>query len=124
MSEITVRPAKIKELVDVYRLFSEVLNALPYYNSLAKKHELQKYVPLRLQEKISQDPYSVLIAVDNSGDIIGFCFNHFDDFTVWIDWFGVKATVRSSCIYVMSQQWLQTCCQKKIGPCYSGLLMH
>ncbi|MEM2741498.1 MAG: hypothetical protein QXD95_05055, partial [Nitrososphaeria archaeon] len=87
MSEITVRPAKIKELVDVYRLFSEVLNALPYYNSLAKKHELQKYVPLRLQEKISQDPYSVLIAVDNSGDIIGFCFNHFDDFTVWIDWF-------------------------------------
>jgi len=92
--KITVRPAEFKDLVKVYKLFSGILEGLPYYNTLAKTHELQKYTPLKLQEKISQDPYSVLVALDDAENIIGFCFNHFDDYTIWIDWFGVDSLMR------------------------------
>lgn len=93
--DVTVRVAKIEELPEVARLFSKILSGLPYSNSLAKKHEIQKYTAARLTEKLPQDPYSVLVATEKTGKIVGFCFNRFDDFTIWIDWFGVEPSERN-----------------------------
>jgi len=92
--DIVVRKAKKTELIKIGTLFSETLQALPYYNSLAKKCESKKYTPRKLAEKQSQDPYSVLVAVSESNEVVGFCFNHFDDYTIWLDWFGVKKSKR------------------------------
>lgn len=89
-----VRLAKEDELVETSELFSEVLQDLQYYNSLAKENELKKYTPPKLSRKQEEDPYSVLVAIDKSGKIIGFCFSHFDDFTIWLDWFGTEQSVR------------------------------
>jgi ribosomal protein S18 acetylase RimI-like enzyme len=85
-----VRIARKDELDEISKLFSKILEDLPYYNSLAKENELRKYTPPKLAEKQKQDKYSVLVALDESNEIVGFCFNHFDDFTIWLDWFGVK----------------------------------
>lgn len=90
-----VREAKADELPQIAKLFSQILVSLPYYNSLAKENELKKYTPLRLAEKRCQDPCSVLVALEESGKIVGFCFNHFDDFTILLDWFGVEPSVRN-----------------------------
>jgi ribosomal protein S18 acetylase RimI-like enzyme len=92
--DLNIRPAQPSELNEVSKLFSEILESLPYYNSLAKSSELKKYTPLKLKDKISQDPYSVIVALNGSGKVKGFCFNHFDDFTIWIDWFGVEPSSR------------------------------
>lgn len=92
--EISVRPAKKQELPALAKLFSEVLKRLPYYNALAKRYELRKYAPNELVQKQTKDRYSVLAALDESDRIVGFCFNHFDDFTIWIDWFGVDSSAR------------------------------
>jgi RimJ/RimL family protein N-acetyltransferase len=30
----------------------------------------------------------------NERNIVGFCFSHFDDFTIWLDWFSVEPSER------------------------------
>jgi ribosomal protein S18 acetylase RimI-like enzyme len=91
---VTIRAAKPTDLPRAARLFTKVLRELPYYNSLAKEWETKKYTRGKLAEKLKLDSYSVILAQENPQSIIGFCFNHFDDFTVWIDWFGVDPSAR------------------------------
>jgi RimJ/RimL family protein N-acetyltransferase len=93
--EITVRKAEATELSEVVKLFSEILRDIPYYNPLAKESEAKKYTVPKLARKLSHDPYSVLVATNSYGRIVGFSFNHFDDFTIWIDWFGVEQSSRN-----------------------------
>lgn len=90
-----VRIAKQDELVEIANLFSRILSSLPYYNSLAKENELTKYTSEKLAEKQMQDKYSALVALSKSERIVGFCFSHFDDFTIWLDWFGVEPSKRN-----------------------------
>ena len=89
-----IRRATEDELPKAMRLFQGILNDLPYYNDMAKDNERKKYSLLKLATRQAEDPYSVLVAVAESGEMVGFCFNHMDDFTVWIDWFGVVPSVR------------------------------
>jgi hypothetical protein len=72
----------------------KVLRELPYYNSVAKEYEAKKCTRGKLAEKLKEDPYSVMVAEESPRGIVGLCFNHFDDFTIWIDWFGVDRSTR------------------------------
>jgi ribosomal protein S18 acetylase RimI-like enzyme len=90
----TIRLANISDLEQVAKLFEYILGSLEYYNSLAKETELKKYTPSRLSEKLADDPLSILVAIDSDEKVIGFAFSHFDDYTVWLDWFGVDPGLR------------------------------
>lgn len=110
--DIVVRQAKKTDLKKVGILFSQILHELPYYSPLAKGCESKKYTLAKLAEKRSQDPYSILVAVDESDKVLGFCFNHFDDFTIWVDWFGVERHTRRrgigktllNCLFELSEK--------------------
>jgi ribosomal protein S18 acetylase RimI-like enzyme len=91
-----VGAAKRADLAEVELLFAKVLEELRYNNALSKEHEAAKYSVKALQKKLAGDRYSILVAKagrDNN-KVIGFCFNHFDDFTIWIEWFGVATEER------------------------------
>lgn len=93
-STINVAPATEADLAAIAKVFLAVLRDLPYYNSRAKDREASKYKLDHLREKIADEPTSVLSAKDMEGALVGFCFNHFDDYLLWIDWFGVPSHAR------------------------------
>lgn len=41
-----------------------------------------------MQSKISDDNLSVILATAGN-NIIGFCLSRFDDYVIWLEWFGV-----------------------------------
>ena len=90
----TVRSANAEDLEQVSRLFELVVTSLDYYNLLAKEAEIKKNNASRLSERLAADPFSILVAVDDDENIIGFSFSHFNDYTVYLDWFGVEPTLR------------------------------
>jgi ribosomal protein S18 acetylase RimI-like enzyme len=62
--------------------------------------------------KLANDPSSLLIAVDNNGNIVGFAFSHFN--TVYLDWFGVDPKARGNGIgKLLSEDTFET--SKKRG---------
>jgi ribosomal protein S18 acetylase RimI-like enzyme len=90
----TVRSANAEDLEEVSRLFELVVTSLDYYNLLAKEAEIKKNNASRLSERLAADPFSILVALDDDENIIGFSFSHFNDYTVYLDWFGVEPTLR------------------------------
>ena len=74
-------------------LFAQVVLALPYYNELAKRSEIEKYSIALLRESIASDPDSVLVA-KSVREIIGFCISRYDDGLIWLSWFGVHPLYR------------------------------
>jgi ribosomal protein S18 acetylase RimI-like enzyme len=92
---ISIRFATNEDLESVSLLFERTVTPLTYYNQLAKQHELAKYTIELLCDKILEDPKSVIVAIAND-EIVGFCFNRVDDFTIWIEWFGVCDNARRS----------------------------
>ncbi|MDA4114009.1 MAG: GNAT family N-acetyltransferase [Thaumarchaeota archaeon] len=86
--------AEESDLPDTARLFARVLREIPYYNALAKEGEAKKYTATTLARKLSEDPYSILVARNGDRKIVGFCISHFDDYTIWVDWYGVDTTRR------------------------------
>ncbi|RYE17146.1 MAG: GNAT family N-acetyltransferase [Sphingobacteriaceae bacterium] len=81
------------DLPVVSTAFEEVLLAIPYYNDLAKKTELEKYSLPALVNKLQDDPYSILL-IKEGNQIAAFCFSRFDDYTIWLEWFGITAAFR------------------------------
>jgi RimJ/RimL family protein N-acetyltransferase len=81
--------ATIQDLEATSKVFMEVLGEIPYYNDLAKENELKKYSYVELVRKLGEDAQSVLILRDNQ-HIAAFCFSRFDDYTIWLEWFGVS----------------------------------
>jgi ribosomal protein S18 acetylase RimI-like enzyme len=92
--DIAFRPAQPDELNSIHRMFSATLRVLPYYSSVAKKDELAKYTVSKLKSNLKADQNSILLAKEASGDIVGFCFSHFDDYTIWLDWIVVERRSR------------------------------
>lgn len=71
-----------------------VISQSVHYNALAITHETKRYNALFLGAKMAEDPCSVILATD--GDTIaGFCLSRFDDYTIWLEWFGVLPGYRS-----------------------------
>jgi RimJ/RimL family protein N-acetyltransferase len=89
-----VRIPRQDELRQIASMFSRILSNLPYYSSLAKENERAKYTSEKLAEKQALDKFSILVALNKSENIVGFCFSHFDDFTIWLDWFSVEPSER------------------------------
>ncbi len=92
-SDISVRAATQREVPEVVSMFLEVLRLIPYYNELAKHDEAAKYTASNLRTRLRDDAYSVTVAEDDSG-LIGFAFTRFDDYVIWIEWFGVDPASR------------------------------
>lgn len=91
---ILIRRPRDNEILGVRRCFLEVLQEIPYYNALAKKEESKKYTVSKLKEKLAKDRYSVVCAVNDKHEVVGLLFNHFDDYTVWLDWIAVRKDQR------------------------------
>jgi len=90
---LTIDRMAYDEAEPVSLLFTQVLMALPYYNEVAKKAELEKYSPALLCDSISKEPDSVLVAKASS-QMVGFCLSHYDDGLIWLSWFGVHPSYR------------------------------
>lgn len=86
--KITVRPMNISEVDSVSDLIRNVISGAKHYNSLARKTEISKYLPDKVEEIYQKDKLAILAAFLEQ-ELVGFCVSHFDDYTIWIDWFGV-----------------------------------
>jgi RimJ/RimL family protein N-acetyltransferase len=90
---LQIRYAIANDLENICKLFSSILEELSYYNALAKKTEKVKYSVEHLQNQLLADPFSIII-IELDDRLIGYCFSHFDDYTIWIDWFGIDVMYR------------------------------
>lgn len=90
---MNVRYFEKNDTEQVVELFKEIVTNLVYYNDLAKGHEIDRYSSEKLIEKINEDPKSIIIA-ECDKEIVGVCFNRFDDFTIWLEWILVKSKNR------------------------------
>jgi RimJ/RimL family protein N-acetyltransferase len=91
---IEISRAKEADLIAIRRLFLEIIREIPYYNDIAKRDESKKYTIPNLKVKLIHDRHSILSARDESGTVVGFLFNHFDDYTIWLDWLAVQKSER------------------------------
>jgi RimJ/RimL family protein N-acetyltransferase len=91
---LRIRRPRDNEIPRIGKAFLDVLREIPYYNALAKKEESKKYTVSKLKEKIVEDRYSVVCAINDKHEVVGLLFNHFDDYTIWIDWIGVRKDQR------------------------------
>ncbi|MDR1982261.1 MAG: GNAT family N-acetyltransferase [Holosporaceae bacterium] len=82
---MTVRCFEKKDSLQVAKLFRNIVSNLEYYNDLAKEHEIDRYSEKKIIEKINDDPLSIIVA-ESGNEIIGICFNRFDDYTIWLEW--------------------------------------
>lgn len=93
MQEVFVGYASENDCEALSQVVAAVVRAIPYYNETAKRDEVEKFSADALRQKIADDPHSVLVArIENA--IAGFCLSRFDDYTVWLEWFGVAETYR------------------------------
>jgi len=90
---VSLRTAKESDLPQVVSLFQKILTRIPYYNAATKRDEPSKYTIQLLRGKLRDDKYSVMVAQDESG-LVGFAFTRFDDYLIWIDWYGVDPKSR------------------------------
>ena len=77
------------DLKEILAIFKSELASLSYYNDLAKTSETRHYSEKNLRAKIEDDPKSIIVVKKNN-EIVGFCFNRFDDYTIWLEWIIVK----------------------------------
>ena len=83
------------DLDEVSKIFLEILDSLSYYNDLAKRNERIKYATDELRKKIYEDKYSIIVVRDDT-ILVGFCFSRFDDYTIWLEWFGISKNYRGT----------------------------
>lgn len=91
--EIVVRFATSTETDFLSAVISKVIVNIPYYNDVAKQDEINKFTSNALTLKIADDPYSVIVITVNN-EIAGFRMSRFDDYTVWLEWFGILEQFR------------------------------
>lgn len=91
--KIQIRLATANDCQTLPKIIEKVVQDIPYYNDLAKKSEISKFQTTDLVSKIHEDKFSILVAV-NSQEILGFCMSRFDDYLLWLEWFGVVENYR------------------------------
>jgi ribosomal protein S18 acetylase RimI-like enzyme len=90
-----IRIATEKDAAPLATAIEHLITGIPYYNALAKQHEILRYSAGALALKIKEDPYSIILAC-NGNEIAGFCISRFDDYTIWLEWFGVIEKYRGA----------------------------
>lgn len=112
-SKVSVRRSTDDDLPRVATLFQEVVAGIPYYNRLSKRSESEKWSLEVLRAKLRGDAYSILVAHDEN-EILGFAFTRFDDYLIWIEWFGVDpASRRSGVGSALVQEVVRTAPERK-----------
>lgn len=91
--KIIIRQATQDDCKKLPTVIETVVQAIPYYNDLAKQSEIAKFQTADLLSKIETDKFSVMVATNND-EIVGFCMTRFDDYLIWLEWFGVLETHR------------------------------
>jgi RimJ/RimL family protein N-acetyltransferase len=93
MTNIKIRFATINDCDELSNVVTTVIQNIPYYNDLSKKYEISKFQSDNLKDKIAEDIFSIILSiVDNK--IVGFCLSRFDDYLVWLEWFGILKEYR------------------------------
>ncbi len=92
---IKLNYATENDIESISKLFTDILDTLEYYNDTAKHNERTKYSPDELSAKLLEDKFSI-ITVHDGDTLVGFCFSRFDDFTIWIEWVGIKPSYRGT----------------------------
>lgn len=88
MNHVTISYAKEEECREISEMIADVIQDIPYYNDTAKRDEIQKFTAVELKQKIKGEVLSVIVARVNHR-LAGFCLSRFDDYTLWLEWFGV-----------------------------------
>ncbi|OGI91232.1 hypothetical protein A3A09_00270 [Candidatus Nomurabacteria bacterium RIFCSPLOWO2_01_FULL_42_20] len=88
-----VRLMTESDSLELSQVIKEVIQDIPYYNDLAKSNEIKKFSASALADKIREDKYSAIVATENK-KIIGFCLSRFDDYLIWLEWFGILKNQR------------------------------
>ena len=109
---MSINYATAQDVYGLSNLFLEIINALPYYNGLAKQTEAKKYTPAELLKKLEEDAKSI-IAVKEKEQIVAFCFSRFDDYTIWLEWFGVAPSSRGQKLSNILLQKLEASAQER-----------
>lgn len=85
---ISIKHATKADCETLPKVIEEIIQAIPYYNDLAKQSEIAKYQTSDLIHKIEEDEQAVIVAKIND-EIVGFLLTRFDDYLIWLEWFGV-----------------------------------
>jgi ribosomal protein S18 acetylase RimI-like enzyme len=96
-SHITILPAAEKDAAALSLSIAHLISNIPYYNATAKAHEIERYSSSALLAKINNDPLSVILAREQDA-LAGFCISRFDDYTIWLEWFGVTEAYRGRAV--------------------------
>lgn len=88
-----IRPMRKDEEPQVAELLREVVSPLEYYSEEARRSEIAKYTPEKLEAIRAEDERAVLVA-ESEGRLAGFCISRYDDGIVWLAWFGVREEAR------------------------------
>jgi ribosomal protein S18 acetylase RimI-like enzyme len=94
-------------------LIRAVISGATVYCPEAINEEVEKYTNDYVQTLIRQDPDSVIVAKSSDNQIVGFCVNHFDSGTIWIDWYGVHPDWRGRNIALMLLDFLSQTAVKR-----------
>ncbi len=91
-NKIIIRQPKEAELAAVNNLFNEVKDALAFYPDLLKKEEGKRFAVDKLMQLLKENDNSVLVATDESGNLLGVNFNFYDprSGTTWTEWTCVR----------------------------------
>jgi RimJ/RimL family protein N-acetyltransferase len=92
-NNVSIRYASKDDCEVLSKVIKLVIENIPYYNDIAKKDEVEKFTKETLTEKIAGDAHSVIIAHFNI-EVAGFCLSRFDDYTIWLEWFGIHEKYR------------------------------
>lgn len=92
---IRLKYATVQDIEKINDLFIEIVHSLKYYNDTAISDEKTKYSSEELKKKLLEDKLSI-IAVYDDENIVGFCFSRFDDYTIWLEWFGISKSYRGA----------------------------
>lgn len=79
---------------EVAKLLSEVISGSPHFSEGARRGEKLKYTPKLIEENLRDDKFVYLIARDDSRNIVGYCFGHYDNEKFFGDWLGVAEKSR------------------------------
>jgi ribosomal protein S18 acetylase RimI-like enzyme len=107
-----VRLAYTEDVSDIVVLFRSVVEKLDYYSDKAIKNELSKYTEAELLKKLTDDPYSLIVAKEND-EILGFCFSRIDDTLIWLEWFGVSEKARKKGVGKQLVMFLESTLKKR-----------
>jgi ribosomal protein S18 acetylase RimI-like enzyme len=111
--EIQIQALADSDIIVTAELIRNVISGATVYCSQAIDEEVKKYTNEYLQALVHEDSNSVIIAKSPDNQIIGFCVNHFDSGTIWIDWYGVHPNWRGRNIAIRLLDFLVQTASKR-----------